>query len=209
MLSTAEPGIPIPKTFVSQLHEQRTEARQLERIKEVLGSLRYLSQIKECIQSLVAIATSGHVPRFLVKELLDKLPVVENQGKVEYAGGIDQLASNILAASTSIVRVPADADMHTFCDLFTGPNLRIETLGLLTKLTATILLFHRTAVQSPDPEFASEMLYCGTLGLELARTLAPEPNDVLIWLGFTNMCMADYLEGSTSKYPTANISYPR
>lgn len=199
ILSSAESGVPIPKTFVSQLHEQRTEARNLDNIKEILASLRFLPHIAACVKSFVCLASFSHIPRYVVEELLVKLPLRVNKGTIECAGGIETLAARVLASSSSAVRVPIDADMYTFCDIFTGSNLRIETIGLLLTLTAMNFLFHRNTKQVADPELVSEMLYCGRLSLELARTLAPEPNDVLLWLSFANMCLIDFLEGATSK----------
>lgn len=202
MLCYAEPGTAIPKTFVSQLHEQMTESRHIRSIKEVLASLRHLPRIKATIRKFITKAKFSNTPRFAVQDLLEKLPVTEDQGVVEYHGGIDKLAATVFVNSTSTVRVPPDANVHTFCDLFTGPNLRLETIGFLLNLTLMSLLFHLANRQESDQEAVSEMLYCCRLSLDLARALAPQPNDVLLWFGFGNVCMEDFLEGATSEPAT-------
>lgn len=199
LLCYAEPGTAIPKTFVSQLHEQRTESRHIGSIKEVLACLRHLPRITATVQTFVTRAKFTHTPRPAIEELLKKLPVTVNQGVPEFPGGIDNFAATVMANSTSTVKVSLDADIHTFCDLFTGPNLRLESIGLLLNLTLMSLLFHVANRKESDQEAVSDMLSCCRLSLDLARTLAPEPNDVLLWFGFSNMCMEDFLEGATSE----------
>lgn len=199
VLQLLEPGTAIPKTFVSQLHEQRTELRHIRNIKEVLSCLQHLPRITSTVQTFIGKSKFTHIPKYAVRELLEKLPVVVNEGVADFTGGIDKLAATILANSTTTVQIPVDADVHTFCDLFTGSNLRLETIGLLLSITLMSLLFHLANRKESDQEAVSEMLSCCRLSLDLARTLAPKPNDVLLWFGFCNMCMEDFLEDTTSE----------
>lgn len=195
----AEAGKKVPSTFVSELHEQRMKSRHLNAIKEVLGCLQHLRRIRAIVEGYIAEAKFSHVPRPIVKLMLELLPAKILPDGVQFNGGLDKLAKEVCVASSSPVHVEADTDWRSFCKLYSGPNLRIETVGLLLSVCAKTVLFGKQATVEPvDAEFISDMLHCTNLSLDTARALSPQTNDVLFWLTSNTTCMLDFLDGDTS-----------
>lgn len=189
----------LPQTFVSDLYEQKMRAQRMSTVRDILGSLQHVQRIRGIVDGYIAEARFTHVPRPVVKMLLDLLPVTARpDGVVELVGGLDKLAQDVFASSASPVDLGPDTTWQGFCQLFSGASLRVETVGLLCSLCAMAVLFDKRSRNTVDGEFVSEMLRWGKQSLDTARELAPQTNDVLLWLACSSTCLIDFLEGDTS-----------
>lgn len=195
----AEASTKIPQTFVSELHEQRMKSRHLKAIREILGSLEHFRRMRALIEGYIADAKFSLVPRPVVKLMMELLPVTMQLDGVEFHGGLEKLTKDMYAASATPVHVDADTDWRSFCRLYSGSNLRIETVGLLASVCAKSVLFSKNIRnESLDPGFISDMLHCSNLSRETARALSTQTNDVLLWLTSNSTCLLDFLDGDTS-----------
>lgn len=186
------------KTFVSRHHELRMHQRHRECIKEILQPLRYWETIKETLRTFLSTRKFSHVPHRAVRQLMDTLPVTVENDEAVYPGGLEAFSRAVLASSSKSVEITGDMDVEAFGNLFSGSNLRIESVGLLYCLSAKLVLYDHHRMEPIDDEFVSEMVYYCRLSLQLARSLSQQSNDVILWLGYMHLQLMNFIEGDAS-----------
>jgi len=149
------------------------------------------------------------VPRLLILQLIASIRiglVASGYIKEERAGELSvhhcsRLAEDFLLSSSSEVVITLDLDLGAFCALFSGANLRIETLGLLYTMAARSSLYAigHGHDNYQDDGFIREMGWYGNLSLRLARELAPQTTDLITWLAYENLQFTTLIEGDASK----------
>lgn len=187
------------KTFVSRAHEQNTYNRHMDCVRDILAPLKYMPKINTLLGEFLANRKFIHTPNRIVRYLLDHIPVAGDGVQASFPGGLEQFAQAVLLASSRPAEVTPDMDMESFCNMFSGPNLRIETVGLIYCLTAKAALYDHRLDEAESGEFVSEMLYFCKLSLRLARTLAPQANDLILWLAYMNVLLMNFVEGDASE----------
>jgi hypothetical protein len=109
------------------------------------------------------------------------------------------LAAQILSSTASKLTVACADTASTFLEAYTGSNLRLETIALVYSLAArTDLLGRKFDAQSED-EFVPSLLRSSALCISLAREIAPEANDVMIWASYENFRLHLSFYGETRK----------
>ncbi|KAJ5343179.1 uncharacterized protein N7506_003003 [Penicillium brevicompactum] len=87
--------------------------------------------------------------------------------------------------------------LRAFCAEFSGENLRVETLGFLYTVAARASICDTQAMPE-SKNFMQEMSWYSNASLHLAREIAPQTSDMIIWLALDNLQLITMLEGDAS-----------
>ncbi|KAJ6138291.1 hypothetical protein N7471_004777 [Penicillium samsonianum] len=141
---SADPNDSASRVLITGGHNYNIKAHDehLTTIEDIVSQLKLLPVIKK--ESTIAL-----VPKPLVLQLITSIRIgladsgyimEETPHQISVNHG-SQLADDILRSSSSEVVTTPDLDLGAFCALFTGANLRIETLGLLYTMAARSSLY--------------------------------------------------------------------
>ncbi|OOQ83373.1 hypothetical protein PEBR_34988 [Penicillium brasilianum] len=175
-------------------------------MKEIVSQLKYLPVIEKYLHRYYSFKQNVLVPKavllHLVKTLRNDLVssghiLGETEGRVEL-DDVSEMSEAVLHSSTTEVVITPSLDLHSFLALFCGTNLRVETLGLFYAMAARASLFFVDRDEDKDDEFLKDMVWYSTLSLRLARDLAPQSTDVIIWLANEHVQLLSFLEGDAS-----------
>ena len=178
----------------------------LSTIKKIVSKLRYLPIIEERLKEYFSLSQVA-----LVKPVVLQLLTALRSGLVDaghihgvYLPGlldvryIDKLSEDIFQSSSTAVTIIPTIDLRAFCALFCGPNLRVETLGLLYTMAARSSLYSWNTTEEKDHAFVREMKWYSNICLRLARDLAPQTTDITVWLAYENLQLTSLLDGDAS-----------
>ncbi|KAF2489730.1 hypothetical protein BU16DRAFT_597224 [Lophium mytilinum] len=104
------------------------------------------------------------------------------------------LITAVLANTIKKVKVPPTASQ--FHEMFTGENLRLETIALLLNITARAVYIGLANEMTDGFQTANEMFRASSACVELCKLLAPV-NDLLLWLYFDNAVLTSIICGDT------------
>ena len=111
---------------------------------------------------------------------------------------IHQLAAHVFRASLSEIQLTSSMSLQDFCAELSGENLRVETLGFLYTVAARASVYD-TQKMPESKKFMQEMSWYSNASLHLAREIAPQTSDMIIWLALDNLQLITMLEGDASK----------
>lgn len=208
---SADPNDSTSQALISGRHNYNTKARDehLATMEDIVSHLKLLPVIEKRLQEHYSFSQVALVPRLLVLQLIASIRIglaASGYIKEEMAEELSihhcsRLAEDILRSSSSEVFITLDLDLGAFCALFSGANLRIETLGLLYTMAARSSLY--AVVHGHDKYqndgFIREMGWYDNLSLRLARELAPQPTGLITWLAHENLQLTTLFEGDASK----------
>ncbi|KAJ5094506.1 hypothetical protein N7456_010367, partial [Penicillium angulare] len=207
---SAESNEPVSQALISGHHKCHTKAHDdsLATIEDIASQLKFLPIIEKRLHEYYSFSQVALVPRPIISQLLSSIRTgLKASGYIEEDGvdevslsHISQLARELLRSSSSELAVTANLDLEAFCALFSEKNLRIETLGLIYTMAARSSLYVFTHGQDEyqDGGFIQEMGRYSNLSLRLARELAPQTNDLIMWLAHENLQLMTLLEGDAS-----------
>lgn len=206
-MSTVSDSGTLPDTPLLGSHDSKVYEAHLATMKEIVSQLRYLPVIEKCLHQYYSAKHNSLVPKPVVLHLLKALRtdlvssgyILGETGDRVELGDISRLSESILLSSSTEVIITASLDLHGFLALFCGPKLRVETLGLLYTMAARASAFFVDRDEGKDAAFVPDMVWYSTVILRLARDLAPQSNDVIIWLANENAQLRSFLEGDTSE----------
>ncbi|CAI7628549.1 unnamed protein product [Penicillium palitans] len=196
----------LPQTPTPGPHDSKAYEAHLATMKEIVSQLRYLPAIEKCLHQYYSSKHNALVPKPVVLHLLKSLRtdlvswgyiLSEKGGRVEL-GNISEISETVLLSSSTEVVITPSLDLHGFSALFCGANLRVETIGLLYTMAARASTFFVDRDEDNDGAFVQDMVWYSTLTLRLARDLAPQSTDVIIWLANENAHLRSFLEGDAS-----------
>ena len=197
----------LPQTLMPGSHSSKAYEAHLVTMKEIVSQLRYLPVIEKCLHQYYSFQHNALVPKPVVLHLLEGLRtdlvssghvLGEKEERIELVNISDISEAVLLSSSTEVVLTPS-LDLHGFSALFCGANLRAETIGLLYTMAARSSAFFADRDEDKDGAFVQDMIWYSTLSLRLARDLAPQSTDVIIWLANENGLLRSFLEGDASE----------
>lgn len=206
------------RALISGRHNYNIKAHDehLATLEDIVSHLKLLPIIEKRLREYYSFSQVALVPRLLVLQLINCIRIglaASGYIKDESADEISvhhgsRLAEDLLRSSSSEVVITPDLDLGAFCALFGGANLRIETIGLLYTMAARASLhaIGHGHDKYQDDGFIQEMGWYGNLSLRLARELAPQTTDLMIWLAHGNLQLTTLFEGDASKYSRSEIS---
>ncbi|KAL4805915.1 hypothetical protein BDV18DRAFT_165666 [Aspergillus unguis] len=189
MLTVADSGT-LPDTPLPGLHDSKAYEAHLATVKEIYYSAKH--------NSLVLKPVVLHLLRALCTDLVLSGYILGEMGDRVELGNISRLLESALLSSSTEVIITASLDLYGFLALFCGPNLQVETLGLLYTMAARASALFIDRDEDKDAAFVPDMVWYSTVTLQLTQDLAPQSNDVIIWLANENGQLRSFLEGDAS-----------
>lgn len=197
----------LPQTPTPGSHDSKAYHAHLATMKEIVAQLKYLPVIEKSIHKYYCFKQNALVPKQVVLRLLQTVRadlvssgniLGETEERVDLSY-VSEVSEAMLRSSFTEVVITPSLDLHGFLSLFCGPNLRVETLGLFYTMAARASLFFVDREEDKDDLFVQDMVWYSKLSLQLARDLAPQSTDLIIWLANENVQLLSFLEGDASK----------
>ncbi|KAJ5884200.1 hypothetical protein N7504_011772 [Penicillium tannophilum] len=207
---SADPNDSTSQALISGRHSYNIKAHDehLAAMEDIVSHLKLLPLIEKRLQEYYSFSQVALVPRQLMLQLIASIRIgliASGYIKEERANEMSvhhcsRLANDLLRSSSSEVVITPDLDTGAFCALFSGANLRIETIGLLYTMAARSSLYAlgHGHDKYQDDGFTQEMGWYGNLSLRLARELAPQTTDLITWLAHENLQLTTLFEGDSS-----------
>ncbi|KAK3934599.1 hypothetical protein QBC46DRAFT_426569 [Diplogelasinospora grovesii] len=192
------------QALIHEIHDKKAYEERLAATEEIVSELRFLALIEKLLHEWLSYSQVALGPRPLILQLVAGIrtdPATSgcvSEDTADYVHNVTQLAKDVLRSSSSEVAVAPSLDLEGFCALFSGANLRVETLGLLYTTAARSYLARADADERRHDLFTRGMIRCSNLSLRLARDLAAQTNDLIIWLAHENLQLTTLLEGDAS-----------
>lgn len=176
-------------------------------MEEIVSQLKYFPIIEKRLHQYYSFKQNALVPKPVVLHLVGTLRtdlvssgyiLGETEEGVEL-GNVPKISKAVLHSSSKEVVITPSLDLHGFLALFCGKNLRVETIGLFFTMAARASLFFVDRDEDKDDQFVQDMVWYSKLSLRLARDLAPQSTDFIVWLANENAQLLSFLEGDASK----------
>ncbi|KAK3180682.1 hypothetical protein K4F52_008032 [Lecanicillium sp. MT-2017a] len=173
-------------------------AERLAVANELVSHLKYLKDIESFFDQV------GTSPRIMILKLISVLADCHEfktlQSHIEAGNeqGVQQYAKELLDRSSTPVTLTPTSTLEDFCMQYSGPNVRVETVGLLYSIAAQSVMHNVAHDRTKQDRFTQDMIRSSYLGLRLARDLAEHGNDILVWLAYINFQVAAVVEGDAT-----------
>jgi hypothetical protein len=187
--------------------DTKTRDEYLLNMEEIISAIKFLPVIEKHFHAYFSFSQGAMVQKPIILELARLVRaslessglVIQETAELICLESNGRLAQEMLRSSSSEVALSPVLNVEEFCALFWGKNLRVETLGLLYAVAARSHLY-RYSDNDSDEDFIIEMNRCSNLSLRLARDLAPQTTDLIIWLAHENLQFTAMTEGEASEY---------
>lgn len=167
---------------------------------EVLDCLKDVATVAQLVEEYYNISQAAVIPAPLVLN-----PLLRVKAVVEQARGFPR--DQVLASTATPLQIPSTIEASQLYDLFTGPKLRLEILGVIYAIAGRASMFSLARDRLPSSnwfavreKFARRMMVASDLILQICRILTPV-NDLTIWLMYENLLLASVVHGDSSEYP--------
>lgn len=186
---------------------QKNAEDNLAAIQEIVSLLRYFFLIERLIEEYFSFSQAAIVPRPVVRQLFesikssvcDSVHMQDSLKSKQSSGDIPELTATLLRSKSETAVITSFLDLGGFCALFSGPRLRVETLGLMYTIAARSYLYSRRRDDKSLDNLVQQLIRCSNQSLRLSHELAAQDtNDVIIWLGLENVQLTSLLEGHGS-----------
>lgn len=116
-----------------------------------------------------------------------------------------RLADNILRSTSTNIEITSELDVAGFLAMHTGQHLRLEMLGLIYALAGRACILGLARDFEKRDDFVQAMLHSSTACLQLARDIAPDVNDVMVWLAYEHLRLTTNIQGDSRKLQTQTM----
>ncbi|KAI0848475.1 hypothetical protein F5Y00DRAFT_262570 [Daldinia vernicosa] len=192
------------RTLLYESLDKKTYEEYLTFTEEIILQLKFLPLVERLFQEYLPFRQVSLVPRPIILQLVASIrssPITKGyvgEDVTRCSDGLSRLAEAVLCAASSEISVKPDLDLEQFCELFSGENLCLETLGLLYTTAARCYLCGIGRDEKEHAEFIREMIRCSNLSLRIARELSTQTNDIINWLAYENLQLMMLIEGDAS-----------
>ncbi|KAF3401698.1 hypothetical protein F1880_010091 [Penicillium rolfsii] len=196
----------LPQTPTPGSHGSKAYNAHLATMREIVAQLKYFPTIEKSIHRYYSFKQNALVPKPVVLRLLEMVRadfvssgnlLGETEERIDLSN-VSEVSEAVLHSSSTEVLITPTLDLHGFLSLFCGTNLRVETLGLFYTMAARASFFFVDQDEDKDDLFVQDMVWYSKLSLQLARDLAPQSTDLIIWLANENAQLLSFLEGDAS-----------
>lgn len=174
-------------------------------VVEMLIRLKHLDMIEKLLNEYYNHSPAALVPGPLVLPAFSALRthVVDISsssapGRVGFDDTTLQLAESVVQSTSTNIDIELTFTPSRFCASYTGKNLRLEVVGLIFALAGRSCLLGPSRDDRRD-EFVHTMFRCSTCCLQIAREIAPQVNDPMVWLSYENLLLTISIQGDASK----------
>lgn len=176
---------------------------QIVTATEILGPLRHLDELEQLVIGYYERSQTARVPKPIALRMISLLkddPNVSKYIKGDYDESfVTEFAKSLIRACAMPVKIAPDTTPEDFCAKYSGMNLRIETIGIISTLAARSFLSKNGHIEVTTDALAADLVRCSNLSLRLSREQAAQTNDVIVWLAFENIQLMSHVKGDTSK----------
>ncbi|KAI4818563.1 hypothetical protein E4T44_10471 [Aureobasidium sp. EXF-8845] len=178
-------------------------------IAYILDQLHHCATIRKLLVEYYRMSEVATVPGHLVLPVISDLERIHEDilhqkattSVTDSRVAISRMAHRILRATTSRTVITSSTTLAEFLSFYSGPNLRVESIGLLFSVAARASRLGLAPDHWDSHDFVHIMLQCSARCLRLARELATEMSDVIVWLSYENLRITTSIQGYSS--PTA------
>ncbi|KAI1803421.1 hypothetical protein F4811DRAFT_524737 [Daldinia bambusicola] len=184
--------------------DKKSYQEYLNFTEELILQLKFLPLMEKLFHEYLPFRQVSLVPRPVILQLVALIrssPVTSGyigEDATEHCNDVSRLAKAMLSNPSSQIVITPDLTLEQFCELFSGENLRLETLGLLYATAARCYLCDIGRNEKKHAEFIREMVRCSSLSLRIAREISAETNDIINWLAYEDIQLMMVVEGDTS-----------
>lgn len=192
----------IPATVYDDRGNKTLEGDLLS-IVHILDYVRYCDTIRKLVSEYYDLGQAAIIPGCLVLPAISDLERIHEE--VSHLGAVTDdaasraallpVAERVWRATKSKIDVNPTTSLEEFRSLYTGANLRVETIGLISALAARAARVGLFPNNEDRHDFLQAMFQCSTRCVHLARELATEMNDVIVWLSHENLRVTTSMQG--------------
>lgn len=177
----------------------------VQKISEILLTLGDFSAIESLLREYYDLSQSAAIPApFILNSIAPFKAMCEECVRVR---NIEDMTSSIIVRiiqnTAEIFEVPSTMTGKDFHQLFTGPAIRLEMIGVICSLAGRArylgLARDKFDGQTSPIQFARKMLAASDAALYICKILTPL-NDLTIWLVHENLLLSDSINGDSSEY---------
>ncbi|KEQ90644.1 hypothetical protein AUEXF2481DRAFT_44841 [Aureobasidium subglaciale EXF-2481] len=193
----------VPLTAIYDDRGNETLDGDLRSITRILGHLQHYKTIRTLVTEYYCLDQIAVVPSHLVLPVLADLEhlqedIMHQQATTDNAvSTVDESATarRVLNTTSSKMALTSSTSLAGFVGFYSGPNLRLESIGLIFTIAARVARLGLAHHGEIDHNFVQAMFQCSAECLRLARELASEMNDVIIWLSYENLRLSTTIQG--------------
>ncbi|KAI4716107.1 hypothetical protein E4T48_07707 [Aureobasidium sp. EXF-10727] len=169
----------------------------------ILEHLKYCGIIRKLVSAYYELGQVAVIPSQLVLPAISDLEQIHRDilhlrtttDDATSNAAIRAVAGRIRRATASKIVVTRTTSLNDFRSSYTGINLRVETVGLIFTLAARASRIGLSLDKEDRHEFVQAMFQCSARCMHLARELATEMNDVIVWLSYENLRISTSIQG--------------
>lgn len=176
----------------------------VQKISEILLALGDFSAIESLLREYYGLSQSAAIPApFILNSIGPFKAMCEECARVR---NIEDLTSSItvriIQNTAEIFEVAPTMAGKDFHQLFTGPAIRLEMIGVICSIAGRArylgLARDKFDGQSSPIQFARKMLAASDAAIYICKILTPL-NDLTIWLVHENLLLSDSINGDSSE----------
>ena len=196
-----------PSDRLSQEHATTTFPSDLplywvQRTAEILRCLQDFPTIDQLVCEYYKLSKAAVIPSLL----LDAIPSIQTMiDAAQLHKSPPEQVARVLQNTKHVLHVPSTMSGSRFHELFTGPNLRLEILGVLYAIAGRLSLFGLAHDKFPQfdgmasrERFSRKMLAASDAVLQICKLIAPV-NDLTIWMLYEILLLSKVAHGDASE----------
>lgn len=181
-----------------------------QKVSEVLLSLGDFIAIEALVREYYTLSQSAVIP---APYILDSLSSMRSMcSELMSAGDIDEFVTSltvrIIQNTAETFKVPESTQGRDFHTSFTGPNARLEIIGVLCCIAGRAGYMGLADIKMDGvsrSQFARQMQAAGDAALYVCKLLTPL-NDLTIWLVYESLPLSNVVNGDSSRSHTLDRS---
>ncbi|KAK4505168.1 hypothetical protein PRZ48_003131 [Zasmidium cellare] len=191
-----------PPRLLNTISSDGPELENLQTVKYILSQLRHFEFLDHLINEYGSHAQAILVPSPIVRRIMNELrPTKACLAMEDFEGHsekLNSLAKLVLSNSSKPVQYPDEFDVDKFVSLYTGENLRLETMGLVFAISVRAFLLGLAGDDHKREDFVHEMCTTSFACLRLGRELCTDISDMEAFLSFEDHRRTSVTEGDAT-----------
>ena len=168
-----------------------------------MKTLRHFTLIRELVLDYCEGCQSGVVPTPMEADAVNALRSTVDKFDLMNSLPDPNLVATVLGNTSRPLSISASLTSREFYKIYTGDNLRFETIGWLLATAGRALLWALGKFRQDDDSLqrtrlADEMLRSSTACLVICSLVSPV-NDIMIWLFHENLLFTSMMCGYSGK----------
>lgn len=193
----------VPAAVYHDDRGNKTLEGDLVSIVHILSHVQYCATIKKLVSEYYDLGQAAIIPRCLVLPAISDLERIQEE-VLHLSAATDDTASRaaflpvaerVWRATKSKIDIISTTSLEDFRSHYTGANLRVETIGLISAIAARAARVGLFPNNEDRHNFLQAMFQCSARCVHLARELATEMNDVIVWLSYENLRVTTSMQG--------------